>query len=148
MDDQYNYFGASVFWLYNVAALVFSGIVISTILELRRRNGEGRIPGLTLFTGLASLSFVVLAFNMLHVLIQSFTEWLQRHPAALRGGYATAVWRWSITSTLFQDFGEAIVADNARYLWAQSELLATLSICLYMGTKGQRWRQSAFTVPS
>jgi len=93
------------------------------------------------FSALAVLSFAVLSANMLHVLIASFNAWLAHHPSSLEGGYLTAVWRWSITSTLFQDFAEAIVKDNARSLWTQAELWNTLAVCLFMGRSGQSTRR-------
>jgi len=145
MDDL-NYLGAAVFWLYIVAALVFTGVAVYTIADLRRDNSHGRnatwTRSTTLFTGLACLSFTVLSFNMLHVLVHSFRAWLGRHPTALQEGYPTAVWHWSITSTLFQNFAEAIVADSARSLWTQCELWTTLSICLYMGRTGWCYPQA------
>ena len=139
--DPANYFGATIFWLYNVAALFFTGIVISTILGLKRQRDNDKKTSKannasTLFTGLACFSFATLSFNMLHVLIQSFNLWTQRYPTAIEDGYVQAIWQWSITSTLFRDFGEAIVADDVRYLWTEGELLVTLGVCLYMGIKG------------
>jgi hypothetical protein len=48
------------------------------------------------------------------------------------------LWQWSITSSLFQDFGKAIVATKPRYLLSSSGLWSTLAVALYMGIEGRR----------
>ncbi|KAM0722049.1 hypothetical protein Q7P37_002975 [Cladosporium fusiforme] len=139
MDEPTNYLGASVFWLYIVLALVFTGTTLRSLFSLHTRNvskksNAGRI---ILFSALALLSFATLSNNMLEVLISSFKKWSAgRDPAQLED-LPLAIWNWSITSSLFRDFGEAIVADSARFLWAQSALLATLSVFFFMGTEGR-----------
>jgi hypothetical protein len=72
---------------------------------------------------------------MLNVLIQTYQSWSAKHRISATLD-SNQIWTWSITSTLFQDFGEAIVASPARYLWVQTALLATLSVCLFMGIEG------------
>ncbi|KAK5173366.1 uncharacterized protein LTR77_002047 [Saxophila tyrrhenica] len=139
--DETNYLGAAIFWLYILAALFFSSVVIWTILNIKQtgqrtsRNGIKNSSDTWLFSALAGLSFATLSANMLNVLIQSYRAWSARHStnASLS---PTQIWHWSITSTLFQDFGEAIVKDSVRYFWAQSALLGTLSICIFMGVEG------------
>ncbi|USW57457.1 hypothetical protein Slin15195_G107760 [Septoria linicola] len=80
---------------------------------------------------------------MLHVLVNSFQLWSKDNPLPDRmsiGSILVTVWKWSITSTLFKDFGTAIVENLERYLWTQAALWATMSVCLYMGTEGTRRR--------
>lgn len=138
MQADVNYLGASIFWSYNVAALVFTAIVLYTIVNLkpkdeknRRRNGRLTV----LFGVLATVSFAVLSANMLHVLIHSFNLWSEQRHAPLDDGILPAIWQWSITSNLFLDFGEAIVA-GPRFAWTQTALWITMIVCLYMGYEG------------
>jgi hypothetical protein len=146
---HFNYLGAGVFWLYIVAALVLSCIAISTIVQLHpqrqaapseqdHRRTRQDDPALY-FIVLASLSFATLSSNMLGVLIQSFLQWSQQAWVVRDLGSTSLIqriWTWSITSTLFHDFGEAIVADNARYFWTNNALLITFAVCTYMGIEG------------
>lgn len=140
MNETTNYLGAAIFWLYNVFALVFTGITLRTLYHLQhthktRKHNTGAI---WLFSGLALVSFATLSTNMLNVLIQSFNNWsIGRDPVQL-ANLPLAIWQWSITSSLFRDFGEAIVGDSARFFWVQSALLATLSMFNYMGTEGRQ----------
>lgn len=139
MNQPTNYLGASIFWLYNVLALVFTGTTVWALFSLYMSNASRKKnTGLILlFSALATLSFATISNNMLEVLIQSFKQWSAgRDPAELQD-LPLALWNWSITSSLFQDFGEAIVADSGRFLWAQSALLATLSVFFFMGTEGR-----------
>jgi hypothetical protein len=140
MDGTKNYLGATIFWLYNVFALVFTGITLRTLYRLQQTYGtKRRDAGATLlFSGLALVSFATLSTNMLNVLIQSFNTWsTDRSPEEL-ANLPLSIWQWSITSSLFRDFGDAIVGDSARFFWVQSALLATLSIFYYMGSEGRQ----------
>ncbi|PPJ59857.1 hypothetical protein CBER1_04935 [Cercospora berteroae] len=139
MEEQAatNLFGALIFWLYIVLALVFTSLVLESIvrlptpLEKRKR--------VLVFSSLAFFSFAALSFNMLHVLVYSFQLWTEDHPLPNGmnvGSALTTIWKWSITSTLFKDFGVAIVEDLRRFFWTQAALWATMSVCLYMGAKG------------
>jgi hypothetical protein len=140
-----NYSGALFFWLYIVAALLLTYVATSTIRELHLAGrGESarrhlRDDSTIYFIVLAGLSFATLSSNMLGVLIQSFMQWSQQTWVAsdLQGAsLLMRIWRWSITSTLFRDFGEAIVANEARYFWTSSALLVTMAVCTYMGIDG------------
>ncbi|GIZ49136.1 hypothetical protein CKM354_001217300 [Cercospora kikuchii] len=139
MEDQAatNLFGALIFWLYIVLALVFTSLVLDSLIRLPtppERRSQVRV-----FSGLAFFSFVALSFNMLHVLVYSFRLWTQDHPLPEGISVASAlatIWKWSITSTLFKDFGVAIVEDLKRFFWTQAALWATMSVCLYMGAEG------------
>lgn len=138
MDQQLNYFGAAIFWLYILAALVFSGVVIYTIFthpDLKRPRKQQYSTDAILFSSLACISFGTLSYNMLNVLIQSYVSW-SAQPVALDELKANDIWRWSVESTLFQDFGKAIVASGARQMWTQAALIATMSVCLFMGAEG------------
>lgn len=136
-----NHFGAAIFWLYIVFALAFTGITLRTTYRLynayKPKKSQRRGGTIGLFLSLALLSFTTLSSNMLTVLIESFKAWtVGRDPAEL-ASLPLAVWNWSITSSLFRDFGEAIVENTARFLWVQNALLATLSIFFFMGAEGR-----------
>ncbi|KAK0893671.1 hypothetical protein LTS16_022485 [Friedmanniomyces endolithicus] len=139
-----NYLGAITFWLYILAALGLTILAIYTLASQRPPHDGAQVERrkLTLrFSALAVISFCTLSVNMLRVLIQSYTQWSKRLPSAYdraHHGLLTRIWTWSITSTLFRDFGEAIVADQARYIWVLTALLATFSVCSYMGVEGRR----------
>ena len=148
IDDPTNYIGAAIFWSYIVAALFFSGVVISTISTIPQSkvcDQQKRERDVALFSALACVSFATLSFNMLNVLIQSFRSWSEEHVIGDNLGLLNTIWRWSITSTLFRDFGEAIVANSSRYIWAEAALLATSSVCLYMAYEGTRNLQRKVT---
>ncbi|KAK3718331.1 hypothetical protein LTR37_005144 [Vermiconidia calcicola] len=137
-SEHLNYGGATVFWLYIVAALYFSGLIMHTILTLppvSASDQDRRARDVKIFSCLACISFGTLSVNMLNVLIQSFSSWTVERGIGGTINIGT-IWSWSITSTLFQDFGEAIVANSARYLWAHTALLATLVVCLWIGYEG------------
>jgi hypothetical protein len=140
MDGTKNYLGATIFWLYNAFALVFTGITLRTLYRLQQTHGTKKrnAGAIWLFSGLALVSFATLSTNMLNVLIQSFNTWsVDRSPEEL-ANLPLSIWQWSITSSLFSDFGDAIVGDSARFFWVQSALLATLSIFYYMGSEGRQ----------
>lgn len=142
-DDTLNYFGATIFWLYIVAALYFSAVVVYTVHAMpyprvEEYNVQQRVlKEIGYFSGLAGASFGCLSVNMLNILIQSYQIWSDRHNLQPTLS-ATQIWRWSITSTLFQDFGEAIVEHPARYFWAHGALVGTLAVCVFMGVEGKR----------
>lgn len=137
-----NHLGALIFWAYIVAALASTGVVLSTIRKSHlENNGRLKIPPLLAI--LAVSSFATLSYYMLNVLILSYQQWTTRHNiplGALIGSNRTPLhlWQWSITSSLFQDFGEAIVATKSRYLLSSSGLWSTLAVAVYMGIEGRR----------
>ncbi|KAM0701412.1 hypothetical protein Q7P35_011773 [Cladosporium inversicolor] len=140
MNETTNYLGAAIFWVYNVFALVFTGTTLRTLYRLQQlhKTKKHNTGAIWLFSGLALVSFATLSTNMLNVLIQSFNDWsVDRDPVQL-ANLPSAIWQWSVTSSLFRDFGEAIVGDSARFFWVQSALLATLSVFNYMGTEGRQ----------
>ena len=137
MGKQINYLGAAIFWLYIAAALFFSTLVIHTIITIGTSNLSQRrhFRDVKIFSALACISFVTLSYNMLNVLIESFSAWHEQQNVSGRLGLAD-IWRWSIESTLFQDFGEAIMAPTFQQIWTFSALVATMSVCLFMSIEG------------
>lgn len=139
MDAQLNYLGAATFWLYIVAALAFTGIILKTLYDTKpetKSDSHRYEREVILFSSLAAVSFATLSYNMLNVLINSYTLWARERNLSLADTSLETIWHWSITSTLFQDFGNAIVWSSARYLWVEASLLATLCVCLYVGIEG------------
>jgi hypothetical protein len=143
MAEPTNYLGAAIFWLYIVFALVFTGKTLQTLYTLYtttyKTKESKHTKQIWLFSVLALLSFATLSTTMLNVLIQSFnqkTPLLQQSPSWEE--LPQAIWRWSTTSSLFTDFAEGLVQDSARFFWAQTALLATLSTVIYMGTEGRQ----------
>lgn len=144
IDAPTNNSGALIFWAYIVGALASTGVVLNTIKNsYLQNNGRFKIPRLLAI--LAISSFATLSYHMLNVLIQSYQQWTTRHNiplGALIGSNRTPLhlWQWSITSSLFQDFGKAIVATKPRYLLSSSGLWSTLAVAIYMGIEGRRHR--------
>jgi hypothetical protein len=149
MEESTNYLGATIFWLYNVFALVFTGKTLQTLYSLYtttyKTKTSSHTKQLWLFSILALISFATLSTTMLNVLIQSFNQratLLQKSPLSSSSNndnnLPLAIWHWSTTSHLFTDFAEGLVQDSARFFWAQSALLATLSTVIYMGTEGRQ----------
>ena len=143
MDSELNYLGAAIFWLYILAALLLSGVVIHTVITLPasgNTKASSHWIDVLIFGSLACVSFATLSYNMLTVLIQSFSTLSQR-PVSLEllqlPDTWNDIWTWSTESALFQDFGAAIVASGARQYWTQAALVATMSVCLFMGGEGE-----------
>lgn len=144
IDAPTNQSGALIFWAYIAAALASTGVVLNTIKNSHLQN-NGRLDIPPVLAILAISSFATLSYYMLNVLIQSYQQWTTRHNiplGALIGSNRTPLhlWQWSITSSLFQDFGEAIVATKSRYLLSSSGLWSTLAVAVYMGIEGRRHR--------
>lgn len=151
MDEQLNPLGAAIFWLYILAALVFTTTILKTLHDMhpgRQALDPSRTKHVTWFSIVAAISFTALSVNMLGVLLQSYTLWARERGLALADTSLDSIWRWSITSTLFEDFGNAIVATSARYLWVEASLIATVYVCLYVGIEGTPSRPSPPTVSS
>lgn len=146
METQANYIGAAIFWLYIIAALFFTVLIVYTLFErgqphISDKNQNGR--AIVIFSILAGISFGTLSLNMLNVLIQSFGSWRERQKPFVSSNIGTAVWQWSLNSTLFRDFAEALVASDARYLWSESALLTTFAVSTYMSIEGETSVHSA-----
>jgi hypothetical protein len=142
MAEPTNYLGAAIFWLYIVCALVFTGKTLQTLYSLSTTTYKIKKTGHTkqiwLFSVLALLSFATLSTTMLNVLIQSFNQKTHLQQLPSLENLPQAIWHWSTTSSLFTDFAEGLVQDSARFFWAQTALLATLSTVIYMGTEGRQ----------
>ncbi|KAI5197488.1 hypothetical protein E4T39_07285 [Aureobasidium subglaciale] len=141
LDVPTNYSGALIFWTYIAAALSFTGVVLKTIRQSYLQNGRPKVPLFLIL--IAVSSFATLSYHMLSVLILSYRQWTTLHNiplGALIGSNRTPLhlWRWSTTSSLFQDFGEAIVANKARWFFSSSGLWSTLAVAIYMGVEGRR----------
>lgn len=141
IDAPTNLSGALIFWAYIAGALASTGIVLNTTRQSYLQNGRPKIsPFLAV---LALSSFATLSYHMLNVLILSYQQWTARYSiplGALIGANRTPLhlWKWSTTSSLFQNFGEAIVATKPRYLLSSSGLWSTLAVAVYMGIEGRR----------
>jgi hypothetical protein len=134
-----NPLGALVFWSYILAALFLSAKTIHTIASLPPPGSPIARRNERLFAALALVSFAVLSYNMLHVLFLSYNEWSIHQsplPQQLLVSFLRRVWLWSWTSTLFFDFGTAIVASPGEYLFTQSALLVTYGVSVDMAAKG------------
>jgi hypothetical protein len=134
-----NPLGAFVFWSYIVAALALSTKTIHTIRTLPSPRDSASRRDEKLFIFLALLSFAVLSYNMLNVLFRSFNEWSIGQPPLplqLSMQFLQRVGLWSWTSSLFFDFGTAIVASPGGYLITQSALLVTYWLSVSMSAEG------------
>lgn len=142
-----NWLGATIFWLYIAGALVFTALVIYTIVNIpqAKENILARFDTKSeqrLFTLLATLSFTVLSANMLHVLINSFNTWSRERPLdSPIGNIFSTIGTWSLSSTPFRDFVEALFYDQARMAWTAAALSPTFGCCLYMGLEGKIMRR-------
>jgi hypothetical protein len=130
--------GAALFWLYIVEALLFTGVVLQTLVKRSYDSiPPGKKFGIKLFSDFATISFTTLSFNMLHVLIKSYNVWRhQQTGIRTRQDRLTLIWKWSINSTLFLDFGNEIVQSQARMIWTETDSIVTLMVCIYMGIEG------------
>ncbi|GAB7343964.1 hypothetical protein MBLNU457_1904t1 [Dothideomycetes sp. NU457] len=131
-----NISGALIFWSYIVAALTFTGLIIYTILNDGPFNKSGLRSEKITFAALAWVSFLWLSYNMVNVLLRSYLEWETVHKPVIPLRFtftsctlssmdvARRLWHWSTTSTLFEDFGRAIVADRdgGGWTWSRAAL--------------------------
>ena len=149
LPSSTNLIGAITFWLYIIAALGLTSIVVRAIYNTPCPPSTKRQQGI--FACLALLSFGTLSWNMLNVLIQSYLHWAQDHhislPTTLYGGAHGPVQTplhllsWSTTSTLFTDFGVAIFATPSRIVWTNVSLWLTLLNILYISVTGRTTHQ-------
>lgn len=153
MHLETNYAGALIFWAYIAAALYCTGVVLHTIhsaggFQSHGKHGNPKVPLFLILLALSSFS--TLSYHMLNVLILSYKQWASFHnialpsgifgPGSLLGPTRTPLhlWQWSTTSSLFQDFGEAIVATKARYFLSSAGLWSTVAVSTYMGIQGTK----------
>lgn len=150
IDAPTNYLGALLFWLYIILALTFTFVAISTLLSLNKTSTSKNYSLVYLFSFYAVSSFCTLSVTMLSVLIKSYTDWTVTHhlplPSSLLGHNGLLsfhgqrqqvwIWQWSITSSLFRDFAEAILEGQGRVLWMNAGLVSTLYTTVWMGVQG------------
>lgn len=77
-----NYLGATIFWLYILAALGFTFLIVHALASQRPAHDGAQVERRQLtrrFSALAVKSFSTLSFNMLSVLTQS--QWSERVPS-------------------------------------------------------------------
>ncbi len=160
LKDQ-NVLGAIVFFSYIAAALGLTGLVTSDLKKefsaWSSRRVRDRNVRVCLFAALSTLSFAVLSYHMLDFLIQSYQSWSMSsslaHPAPPRTFQtfhaailwprtwtwaSTSIWTWSISSNLFQDFGEVICNDPHRFWWTQLALVYSFGWNMYMSIQGKQ----------
>lgn len=163
-SDQ-NTVGAVIFFCYIIAALVLTGLILEDLRQAhlnkyyiqRRRPRDNNRPAsrengfkISIISSLAVLSFSVLSYNMLNFLVQSHQYWARRETAASMQRHSTTgtylvylkniltadIWRWAVSSHLFQDFGEALCCEPGRSWWTQLVLLYSFGWNLYMSIQG------------
>ncbi|ETN39347.1 uncharacterized protein HMPREF1541_05570 [Cyphellophora europaea CBS 101466] len=165
-QEEYNLLGALIFFAYILAALVLTSIIGFDLLKLPRKGTNAKTPSpgryhsirVTFLVLTATLSFATLSFQMLSVLIQSYTRWTVTHGSVdasmLYTGlfpgptnlydYALAlshsIWHWATTSTLFGDFATAILASPARRIWTRAVLYYSLCVNIWMSDAGHQHR--------
>jgi len=121
--------------LYIVAALLFTYLVVTSLLAVHERldaatkNAVSFRRRLAFQVNIAIISFGLLSYSMTSFLVVSYQDWLKENHDSF--GPVT-LWQWTTTSTLFLDFARAICASSAAYFWTQQALLATLLSSLYM----------------
>jgi hypothetical protein len=73
MAQTQNYVGATLFWLYIVEALIFTGVILQTLLQTFHDSiHPSKKFWLKIFSSFVTISFTALSFNMLHVLVKSY----------------------------------------------------------------------------
>jgi hypothetical protein len=138
--------GAVIFWLYIVAALALTAAAIYTIASIKIDRKTATDVANTnhdtlVHAAWAVLSFVAISYNMIQVLSQSYALWpssTSYPPLRFDDpmGAISTLWAWSTTTTPFISFGQAIAGDDFGWLWAQSALLKTFSVGLYIAYEG------------
>lgn len=133
-----NLVGTAAFLSYILAALVLSARVVYRI-RIRHRSSlslrddskqQGRFK---VSAALAGISFCVLSFNMVDVLICSYLAYCQHsHKPASLAHVPSQLWSWMIGSNLFHDFARALLATEQSWWWIQLALLIHLHLSIWM----------------
>ena len=154
----YNLTGALIFTVYVISALFLTLFISRNLFSSYQKlvkNKESKRTAhfekrLQIFSALSVLSFSTLSYHMLSYLIVSYRSWAQANDvplpqqllgdASLLGSHDQRVnlriWTWLTSSTLFQDFAEAICGDSARFWWTQQALLVTMAWSVFMSFEG------------
>jgi len=144
-----NYFGATIFIGYMIAALILTGLIIQSLRnsydEVTTKH-RGRVLNhglLCAYIGAASLSFAVLSYTMLSFLIASYQEWCHDRNVIVSTlstiDLISSIWHWTISSTLFLDFARSLCSTQANYYWVMQALLGTMITNITMSSAGQRY---------
>lgn len=158
-NDTNNYVGALLFWLYIMAALAFTGLITTDIWTLQsaaEASGD-KIPNRPnarirqqrakahIFWTLSIMSFSILSFHMLYFLIDHYKNWAIVHQAEIprdlfdvfsrRTGLN--IWKWSHTSTLFQDFAKELCENPQNYWWTSQALIFSFQWNMLMAVQGK-----------
>ena len=140
-DGQRNVSGAIFFFLYIIAALVFTGLIVSDLYKARLsssqrapRNGTSALRLRTTIL-LACLSFASLSYHMLDFLVVSYSSWLHNNLNSSGTGpwRIEQIWQWASHSTLFQNFTEAILDSPQGYFWTRKTLVYSFFVELLDG---------------
>lgn len=85
----------------------------------------------------AAISFAVLSFHMLNVLITSYKLWAGTEDFDFSELSVDAAWKWMVESTLFQDFARDIIGNDVAWWWTQLALIWTMGVSVFMGVEGK-----------
>ena len=129
-DVPESYTGALTFWLYILAALTLTTLILTSLYQRTKKPS----PQIYLFSACALTSFTTLSYTMLSVLISSYKTWSTQH--TIPNSSTLHLWQWSLTTPLFTDFANAVFADPPRRLWTNLELIVTGYLASYMGYQG------------
>ena len=148
-----NAVGAVIFFSYICAALGLTGLIVADLINahnvapVKSRTASNH---LLIFASFAALSFSVLSYQMLNVLIYSYAAWTLRTgnevPQALLASFGAAmtdskawlqVWTWAKSSTLFRDFAEVICNDPVRFWWTLQALSFSAGWNTFMAIEGE-----------
>ncbi len=151
-----NALSAIFFFSYIVAALGLTGLISYDLFrayeKYPRQRAQTKAPVNTnlvlVFASLAAISFSVLSYHMLNVLIYSYLAWADRtHLPVLQlsNSYGSIfdsmshlhIWTWAKSSTLFQDFAETICNDPVRFWWTQQALSFSIGWNTFMAIEGK-----------
>ena len=152
-QEPENVTGAIVFVVYIITALLLTSLIIydlnvayASLFAPNRKNKSRPNPvGIGLLTALSTISFSVLSYHMLNVLILSYQTWADVHSLPLPTSIFSAsvsselhLWHWAKTSTLFRDFTSDITGSAARFWWTQAALSSSMAWSMWMAVKAAR----------
>jgi len=146
-----NYFGASIFISYIIAALILTYLITGELdivyrrVLARKQGSSSQWRQFKTCVAFSSISFGVLSWNMLNFLITSYNAWSSKqHPALSTSpsylDIGISIWQWTIHSTLFLDFARSLCATRSGYWWVMQALMATMTTNVTMQAAGKRWK--------
>lgn len=159
-QDQ-NLIGAVIFICYVSLALYLTGFITGTLLHPyqsvrspRSRYGARNLfleRQVQIFALLSVVSFSILSYHMINVLLQSYKAWAtaqniepkhqpEKDGSSLEGHVywsCICLWEWLKDSHLFEDFGNAILENNSRFWWTQQVLLVSIAWSVFMSVEGR-----------